>query len=127
MRSDQALILLVEDQEPVRTSLQRALQHCGYHVTAVADAEAAQAVINGGELDLLLTDISLTGGMDGVALAEWAREQMPNLPIMLISGILPPHLATTLGRDVLVATLSKPFGLAQLLARIAELLNTAGG
>ena len=124
MQQKSTSILLVEDQDAVRTSLENALRHCGYEVTAVADAISAQAILRNGTIDLLLTDIALSAGMDGLTLAAWAREHTPILPIVVISGMLPAKMAAKFLNDRLFTALSKPFGIGQLLAAVDLSLKT---
>jgi CheY-like chemotaxis protein len=59
----------------------------GYQVLSAADGAQALALINRTrDIDLMVSDIVMSGGMDGVELARRARELRPGLPILLMSG-----------------------------------------
>jgi DNA-binding response OmpR family regulator len=123
MAVDLRHILLVEDQEVVRRSLERALRFGDFVVTAVATADDAQEALLAGPFDLLLSDIALAGGMDGLALATWARRHFATLPILLVSGLTHPQMPIRLRQDELIRSIVKPFGMGLLLGTISELLR----
>lgn len=81
-------ILLVEDQDAVRTFTRRLLQRNGYDVI---EAESAEAVLRAwpgyaDRVDLVLTDISMPGGLNGDSLAQQLRHLRPDLPVVFTSG-----------------------------------------
>lgn len=79
-------VLLVDDEELVRTSIGALLTDLGYGVTQVASAEAALAVLEtSSRFDLLITDQQMPG-RTGSALVRDVRRQRPDLPVLLISG-----------------------------------------
>lgn len=114
-------ILLVEDQQQVRATLQRALQSRGFAVLAVESAAQAQDLIDTMRVDLLLTDVSLSGYIDGFALAEWVRASWPRMPIVIISGLELSDPPAWLREDPRIRLLPKPFALAALF----QILDTA--
>ena len=70
-------ILLVEDEDMVRAVAERALTRAGYDVTACSDGEEGlAAVANGGEFDLVVSDVVMPG-MDGPAMAREIRQLAP--------------------------------------------------
>ena len=69
-----ARILLAEDDPAVREFVRRALVHSGHDVTAVDDGLGAVEALTAGTFDLLITDIVMPGGMNGIELARAARE-----------------------------------------------------
>ncbi|WP_270937081.1 response regulator [Falsiroseomonas oryzae] len=80
------LLLLVEDDALVRTTLAEALAEAGFEVLEAEDAESALGVIaEHDDLAVLLTDINLPGA-DGFALARAARRLRPRLPVVYASG-----------------------------------------
>ena len=82
-----ASVLLVEDEAEICDIAAEALEEQGFEVQAVATAgDALRCLITGSAVDVLLTDVNLPGGMDGVALALRARELRPDLPIVYTSG-----------------------------------------
>ena len=81
-------LLLVDDDEAVRSVLAALLGEMGHSVTQAADAEAALALLDGGLMpDLLVTDLSMPG-MDGIALLRKTWRRRPGLPAILLTGHL---------------------------------------
>lgn len=82
---DPARLLIVDDEENLRTSLFQAFRMEGYEVTGAADAQEALALIQGANFDVLLSDLMMPG-LDGLALLEKARVLMPEAVIILMTG-----------------------------------------
>jgi PAS domain S-box-containing protein len=81
-------VLLVEDQPMLREHAAAQLRELGYRVLPAGDAAAALAELGRApEVALLLTDIALPGGMDGLALAAAAAAERPGLRVLLASGL----------------------------------------
>jgi PAS domain S-box-containing protein len=79
-------ILLVEDNEEVSRVTQQMLRSMGFAVEAVARAQTALALLDRTRFDLLLTDVVMPDGMNGLELARVARARCPGLPVLLSSG-----------------------------------------
>ena len=80
-------ILLVEDNDLVRTHVDKQLRLLGYTVTACATGSEALSQLKADEaIDLLFSDIVMPGDMDGIMLAEAAQALRPDLKILLTSG-----------------------------------------
>jgi PAS domain S-box-containing protein len=114
------VVLLVEDEEPVRRVAARILERAGYRVLAVADGEDALRIAAATpRIDLLLTDVVMPG-MSGTRLADHLRAARPSLPVLYMSGFsrdLPESLAPPPG-----TLLQKPFTPEVLAARVGEAL-----
>lgn len=80
-----ASILVVDDEEAIRTLVRRVLERRGHHV--VACATAFDAVAETGPFNLLLVDLILPG-VNGLAVTEVLRQRWPGLPVVLMSGYL---------------------------------------
>ena len=103
-------ILLVEDNEDARMLTAELLESLGHMVDAVGTAEEALQRMERGDIDVLLTDISLPR-MSGIDLAAQARAGQPELDIVFVSG----HDKDNAGlSDASAKFLLKPFNLAQL-------------
>lgn len=103
-------ILLVEDNEDARLLTAELLVALGHVVDAVGSAEEALQRMERGDIDVLLTDISLPR-MSGIDLAAQARAEQPALDIVFVSG----HDKDNAGlSDTSAKFLLKPFNLAQL-------------
>lgn len=110
-------ILLVEDDELVRDCLHEALEEAGLIVTDRACAEDALELLYAeGAPCVLVTDINLGPGMDGLAFAAAARRRYPALSVIYISG-RHPRLAKL---DCHERFLPKPFAAALLVRTIRE-------
>ena len=115
-------ILVVEDQDEIRQLLADALEEFGHEVkTARAAEEAIEILERNARIEVLVTDITLPGGMTGLDLARKARELMPDLKILTISGNASEESirASCLDRCVF---LPKPFRPSDLNRAVAELL-----
>jgi PAS domain S-box-containing protein len=114
-------ILVVEDEEAVRALLVDALEQFGYRVLEAPSGPRALEVAAREEpgIDLLVTDVVMPDGMNGVELATRLRRTAPNLRVVLISG----YLADVSQGDLLetegITYLAKPFSLPEL-ARVAR-------
>jgi two-component system cell cycle sensor histidine kinase/response regulator CckA len=82
-----ASVLLVEDEPLISGVAAEALEEQGFAVETVSNADdALQRIRSGSPVDILFTDVILTGGMDGATLARRARELWPDLPVIYTSG-----------------------------------------
>jgi signal transduction histidine kinase/CheY-like chemotaxis protein len=107
-------VLLVDDEEVVRTSTAEMLADLGYRVVEARSAEAAlQLVHEGLAPDLLVTD-HLMPGMTGVELAREVRALRPGTPVLVVSGY-----ADMEGMAPDLPRLTKPFRQAGLAASLA--------
>ncbi|MDF3983627.1 ATP-binding protein [Luteibacter sp. PPL201] len=108
-----ARILLVDDEPGVLDTLAVTLRDQGHEVITAHHAEDAQAAWRAhAPFSALITDIGLPGPMDGCALAHWARAEIPDLPVVLITGYAGTPLDDRLPRHAEV--LVKPFALSAL-------------
>jgi DNA-binding response OmpR family regulator len=108
-------VLLVEDEIMISEWVAQSLSEQGFAVQTAANAADALDHLAADEVDVLLTDINLPGGMDGVTLARRARELRPNIPVIYASA-----RATMLSPDARVPgaiILPKPYEPA-LLGRL---------
>ena len=103
-------ILLVEDSALVRRYTGTVLTGLGYLVVSVADGAAARAALKSGLVpDLLLTDMILSGGMDGRAVADEIGRTFPNMPVLFMSGYVNHGIVRDGTIDPNVELLHKPF------------------
>jgi CheY-like chemotaxis protein len=80
-------ILIVEDEFLIRLTLVEALAEDGFDVAeAATGAEALDQLHHDQAIALLLTDIQLPGGTDGLGLAQAARQANPDLPVIFVTG-----------------------------------------
>jgi CheY-like chemotaxis protein len=79
-------LLLVEDNEALAEGTAELLQAMGCRVRRVRDGKSALSSVEGEPFDVVLSDIEMPGGLDGIALATAFGERYPALPILLMSG-----------------------------------------
>jgi two-component system, response regulator PdtaR len=119
-------VLFVEDEFFIREWIEQSLAEQGFAVESVTNAADALSRISRGRIDVLLTDINLSGGMDGAALARRARELRPGLAVIYASA----H-AASLSSNTRVpgsVVLSKPYEpgvLGRLLATAVRTMPAA--
>jgi DNA-binding response OmpR family regulator len=117
-------ILVAEDQADIRDLLVMNLRSAGYEVRAVADGPAALASQTDRASDLLVLDLMMPG-LDGLEVCKALRARGQTTPILMLtakSTELDRVLGLELGAD---DYLTKPFSLAELLARVKALLRRA--
>src|SRR4029077_4701858 len=121
-RSRSASILVVEDQDDVRQLLSDSLEEFGHEVRTARSAEEAIELLEQDiGIEVLVTDITLPGRMTGLDLAHKARELLPDLKILTISGNASEASVRAPYVDCL-AFLPKPFRPSDLNRAVAELL-----
>jgi CheY-like chemotaxis protein len=113
-------VLVVEDEILISNLITDVLDGSGFAVYAVADGEEALRYLeSGAEVDILITDISLLGPMDGAMLARAVRAQRPELPIVYCSGhYSPSSLTPPVPRSIFVKKPYNPIELCRLLGRL---------
>ncbi|HEX7655658.1 MAG TPA: response regulator [Sphingomonas sp.] len=117
-------ILLVEDEDMVRTVAERALTRQGYKVLTAENGEAALELIAiTDKPDLLISDVVMPT-MDGPTMVARVRKRYPDLPILFMSGYAEEQLRKSIDIDN-VSFLPKPFSVQQLAeaARDALAMN----
>lgn len=115
-------ILVVDDDERIRQMLARYFEEHDYLVTAVADGASMRAALRRSPVDIVLLDLILPGGDDGLVLARELR-QGSNLPIIMLTGrddVVDRIVGLELGADDYIA---KPFHLREVLARVRTVLR----
>ena len=114
-------ILLAEDEEAMRTYLQRALENAGYEVVAVDRGTAALPLLASEKFDLLLSDIVMPE-MDGIELAKHCAEVSPQTKVVFITGFAAVSLKAS--REAPQAKiLSKPFHLKDLVLEVERIFG----
>ena len=105
-------VLLVEDDKEVSALTRELLTSLGFNVTHVASAEAALgALANGRPIDVVLSDIMMPGGLNGLQLAREIRRRHPGMPVILTTGYVEAAAGMKDGEFKL---LPKPFSVETL-------------
>ena len=120
-------ILLVEDEDAVRTLGSRILTEGGYRVTATSRGAEAVRLLEDPrqEFDLLISDVVMPG-MRGIELARRAQELRPELPVLMMSGYTTPLAEEDRRAMAAAPLLEKPFSRRDLLGEVRTLLDERG-
>lgn len=115
-------VLIVDDEPAVLFALSEALadRRRGTKVATAANGHEAVAILESEKVDLVVTDLRMPE-MDGFELLAWLRRSFPHLPVVVMTGF---H-AETAARldDGALEVLEKPFDVAELKRRVAEMLR----
>lgn len=124
----QPLRILVAEDEPLAAMVvEEILLELGHAVTMAADGQAALEIAAHTPFDILVTDLAMPR-LPGWELIPRLRATRPYLPIVVMTGYLPPGVAHTLdaaGPGPLVL-LQKPFDLGALIDAVAEVSGPSG-
>jgi signal transduction histidine kinase len=112
-------VLLVDDDAEVTAATVAMLEQLGHRVRVATSGAAALAIVDEkAKLDLIITDHAMAG-MTGMELAERIRRIHPELPIVLATG----YADVSIGDNLDVARLDKPYRLDRLAAAIASVMT----
>jgi len=117
----QTRILLAEDDDAMRTYLERALEKAGYAVDSVDRGTAALPLLETRRYDLLLSDIVMPE-MDGIELAQRCNEISADTKVMFITGFAAVTLKASREQPQ-AKVLSKPFHLRDLVLEVERVLE----
>jgi signal transduction histidine kinase/CheY-like chemotaxis protein/CHASE3 domain sensor protein len=117
-------ILLVEDDEDVRRAVAEMTRSLGYQVLEAKDGEQAMEMLqNGTTVDLLFTDVVMSGSVSGRVLANRAQELLPSLAVLFTSGYTENAIIHHGRLDEGVHLLSKPYREQDLSRKIRTVLD----
>ena len=120
------VILVVEDDEDLRSYLTEALRSLGYSVLASAHAQGALAILSrdASRIDLMLTDVVMPG-MNGRELGRRAQEIRPGLRVLYMSGYSRNAVVHQGRLDDGIELLQKPITQTHLASRVRDVLDRA--
>ena len=117
-------VMVVDDEPTVRLLVTDLLGDLGYRAIEVADGIAGLEVLQSGvHIDLLVTDVGLPGGMNGLQLANAGRLSRPDLRVLFITGYAESALFHNGRLEPGMAVLTKPFSVNDLAERMHELIG----
>jgi DNA-binding response OmpR family regulator len=118
-------VLLAEDDEAISEPLARALRREGYEVDVQHDGPQALEAAQAGEVDVVVMDLGLPG-MDGLEVCRRLRADGHTTPVLILTARA-DEVDTVVGLDAGADDyVTKPFRLAELLARVRALLRRGG-
>jgi two-component system cell cycle sensor histidine kinase/response regulator CckA len=121
----QGTILLVEDEDGLRSLNARGLRSRGYTVVEAANGVEAMEVLEAqdGKIDLVVSDVVMPE-MDGPTLLKEMRGRNPTLKVIFVSGYAEDAFEKSLAANEQFAFLPKPFTLSQLVAQVKQTIAT---
>jgi DNA-binding response OmpR family regulator len=118
-------VLVVDDEPLVRDVVTRYLERDGHRVVTAEDGDSARRLIERESPSLVLLDVMLPGGTDGLALCRWIRERS-DVPIIMLTARgeeADRIVGLELGADDYV---TKPFSPRELTVRVGAILRRSG-
>jgi len=123
-RATSAVVLVVEDEPPVRMVVVDVLSDLGYTVLEAGDGRTGPHIVEStARVDLLLTDVSLPGGMNGRQLADASRQRRPDLKVLFMTGYADRVAVGNRLLDDGMQVMTKPFALDALAARVQGIMS----
>ena len=130
-----ARILVIDDEQYIRTALKEVLEREGFDVSTAPDGKNGLELLEKEGADLVITDVIMPG-IDGVATLERIKTAHPDLPVIVISGggnvapvdYEPGAIATSAylasaAKAGAEFTLTKPFNRSELIGAVTNLLG----
>jgi CheY-like chemotaxis protein len=112
-----SVILCVDDEHISLLVRSRVLEKAGYEVIPASSAKQALEILNSHSVDLVLTDL-LMPGMNGAELAHKVKQQRPDLPVILFSGV--NEVPDGSSADVFLSKLEGPVYLCEKVGEVLQ-------
>jgi DNA-binding response OmpR family regulator len=120
------IILVIDDDQDVRSCIRNILEHSGYSVLEAENGKVGIDICRHNPVDLVIVDLFMPE-KEGIETIIELRKEYADLKILAISGGIPGygpdhflHISQKLGAD---GTLDKPFNMQQLLSKVENLLT----
>jgi CheY-like chemotaxis protein len=111
------LILIVEDEAFLREVTAGYLEDCGFAFFQAASADDAIDVLQEQDrIGIVFSDIQMPGTMNGLGLARWISDALPDVKVLLTSGCIVPEAATEW------TILAKPYDMAEVERRLRKMM-----
>ncbi|TNE42432.1 MAG: response regulator [Alphaproteobacteria bacterium] len=122
--SGEGTVLLVEDEDAVRSFAARALTTRGYRVLEASNGEMGLEIVEeeDGNIDIMVSDVVMPT-MDGPTMARHVKEKYPDIKVIFISGYTEDAFEDDLDRPEDFTFLPKPFSLKELASKVKEVLE----
>ena len=114
------LVLVVEDEFLLRDVTAEYLVDCGFSVLQAANADEAVGLLQSNrEVGAVFSDVQMPGSMNGLGLAHWITETLPEVKVLLTSGQVLPAAAQEW------TLLAKPYNMAEVERLLREMIVEA--
>ena len=114
-------MLVVEDEEKVRTLLNDAFRAAGYQVGEATTGADAIKQLDSQDYDLIVCDLGLPE-LSGLHVARWVKEFKPKLPVIIATGYAEMIAEDDYNKARIDEVIRKPYAVADVLARAASIL-----
>jgi CheY-like chemotaxis protein len=123
--ADPQTVLVVEDEAIIRLSVVAVLQDAGFTVLeAQSSAEALEQLAQHSDINVLLTDVRMSGRMSGLALVALVHRDYPGIPVIVMSGNATADEARNAGASGFISKPYMPHVIVQMVRNTA--LGLAG-
>ncbi|WP_156414203.1 response regulator [Bordetella sp. N] len=120
-------ILVVDDDPQGLAVLKEIFAELGFQVMGVGSGDEATALLESdAPIDLVVTDVYMPG-VTGLDVFQAARKRDPHLPVLYITGFIPPPLQEILAKASRTLVLQKPFELSALLRALDQVIPLGAG
>lgn len=116
-------VLIIDDERAIRNTLKEILEYENFRVEEALDGKDALQKIEKLKLDLILCDIKMPGGMDGLELLQKFQKQIPETPVVMISGHGNIETAVEAVKKGAYDFIQKPLDLNRLLVTIRNAMD----
>jgi DNA-binding NtrC family response regulator len=120
--ADKSHILVVDDEDALRTVLSSELASAGYEVSTAADGDEAISTVQNKKLDLVLLDIKMPK-VDGFEVLKYIKGNQPALKVIMLTGFADLKNAIESKKHGAEDFVSKPYDLVDLLTTIERVLS----
>jgi two-component system cell cycle response regulator CpdR len=116
-------VLIVDDECDLLEVTSSYVKELGFDVISASDGNLALTLLEKNpDIEYLLTDIVMPGGINGVSLAKQVRKRLPNIKILYMSGFPSGVIADKSGIELDAPLITKPFSFDELVVAIDELI-----
>jgi CheY-like chemotaxis protein len=128
LKGGEETVLVVEDDEDVRSTVVEMLSDLGYRVLKAKDAQSALAIVeSGAPIQLLFTDVVMPGPLRSTELARKARERIPEVAVLFTSGYTDNAIVHAGRLDEGIELLSKPYTYEALARKVRHVMRLRAG
>ena len=120
--ADKSHILVVDDEDALRTVLSGELSSSGYDITTASDGDEAISIIQNKKFDLILLDIKMPK-VDGFEVLKFIKKHFPKLRVIMLTGFADLKNAIESKKHGAEDFVSKPYDLVDLLTTIERVLS----
>jgi CheY-like chemotaxis protein len=117
-------VLIVEGEAPLRVAVSESLEDSGFETIKANTATTAVEILSDGrEVMAVLTDVKMTGPMDGLGLADWMREHTPKIPIVIASCYTLPRGELYGINPAIAIVVQKPYAPGEMAGWLRSLIE----